>query len=104
MYTLCIRYKFNPDKLADFRIYAEGEHGPITRSGGNIVGYFLPTDFAGPTDEAMGLIDFPSLADYERYRSALAADPEHQRNFARLQQSGAAVAMSRSLIQRIEQR
>ena len=68
MVTLCIRYDFNPDKLADFRAYVEAEQGPIERSGGRIVGYFLPTDFAGPTNEAMGLIDLPSLAAYEQYR------------------------------------
>ena len=49
----------------------------------------------------MGLIDFPTLAEYERYRTALANDPDHKTNLARLEQSGANVAMSRSIIQRI---
>lgn len=101
MITLCIRYTFNPDKLADFKAYVEGEQTPIERSGGKVLGYFLPTDFAGPTNEAMGLIDFPSLAVYEKYRSALANDPDHKRNFARLEQSGASVVMDRSIIERI---
>jgi len=104
MVTLCIRYDFNPDKLADFRAYVEAERGPIERNGGRIVGYFLPTDFAGPTNEAMGLIDLPSLAAYEQYRKTLADDPDHQRNFARLVESGAGVAMNRSIIQRVDQR
>ncbi len=51
----------------------------------------------------MGLIDFPSLSVYEQYRDKLANDPEHKKNLARLEQSGASVAMSRSLIQRIGQ-
>jgi hypothetical protein len=101
MITLCIRYCFNPDRLADFKAYCEGEQEPIRRSGGTVAGYFMPTDFAGPTNEAMGLIDFPDLASYERYRSALAADPDHKRNFARLQDSGAEVAMNRVFIERI---
>jgi NIPSNAP len=62
MITLCIRYTFNPEKLADFRAYVKAEQGPIQRTGGRILGYFLPTDFAGPTNEAIGLIDLPSLA------------------------------------------
>jgi len=102
--TLCIRYAFNADHLADFRAYVEAEQGVIERSGGKIVGYFLPTDFAGPTNEAIGLIDLPSLAAYEQYRHVLAEDPEHKRNIERLQQSGAAVAMNRSLIRRVEGR
>jgi len=101
MITLCIRYKFAPDKIADIRDYFEDEQKVIERSGGRIVGYFLPTDFAGPTDEAIGLIDLPSLAAYETYRQVLADDPEHKRNIGRLEQSGAGVAMNRSFIQRV---
>ena len=101
MITLCIRYKFAPDKIADVRDYFEDEQKVIERSGGRIVGYFLPMDFAGPTDEAIGLIDLPSLAAYETYRQVLADDPEHKRNIGRLEQSGAGVAMNRSFIQRV---
>ena len=100
MITLCIRYVFNPDHLADFRAYVEAEQPVIERSGGKIVGYFLPTDFAGPTNEAMGLIDLPSLAAYEQYRQRLADDPDHKKNIGRLEESGAAVAMNRSIIRR----
>ena len=39
MITLCIRYTFNPDKLADVRTYFEEEQKVIERSGGRIVGY-----------------------------------------------------------------
>ena len=101
MLTLCIRYKFNHHKFADVRKYFETEQNVIEQSGGKIVGYFLPTDFAGPTDEAIGLIDLPSMAAYEQYRQKLADDPEHKANIGRLEQSGAAVAMNRSFIQRV---
>lgn len=104
MITLCICYKFNPDKLADITQYFEKEQSVIERSGGRVVGYFLPTDFAGTTDEAIGLIDLPSLATYEEYRKRLADDPEHKENIARLQQSGAQVVMNRSFIRRVEAR
>jgi hypothetical protein len=102
MLTLCIRYTLNPNRLADFRTYVESELQAIHRSGGKILGYFLPTDFAGPTNEAYGLIDFMSLTDYERYRQDLAQDADHKRNVARLEQSGAVLAMNRSIIERIQ--
>ena len=104
MMTLCIRYRFNADRISDVREYFETEQRVIERSGGRIVGYFLPTDFAGPTDEALGLIDIPSMAAYEDYRKRLAADPEHKANIAKLEQSGAAVAMDRWFISRVEPR
>jgi hypothetical protein len=104
MVTLSIRYKFNPDRVADIQTYFEEEQRVIERSGGKIIGYFLPTDFAGPTDEAVGLIDLPSMAAYETYRKVLTDDPEHKRNIAQLKDSGAEVSMNRSFIQRIEGR
>jgi hypothetical protein len=99
--TLCVRYKFNPDKIAGIRNYFENEQRVIERSGGRTVGCFLPTDFAGPTDEAIWLIDLPSMAAYETYRRVLADDPEHKINVARLEESGTGVAMTRSFIQRV---
>jgi hypothetical protein len=101
MITLSIRYTLDPNKLEDFKTYAEAEQEPIRRSGGNILGYFLPTDFAGATNEALGLIELPSLAAYEQYRKALAEDPEHKRNAARLEQSGVIVAVNRTIMQRL---
>lgn len=101
MLTLCIHYTFDPDKLSDIAAYFETEQRVIERAGGKIVGYFLPTDFAGPTDEAIGLIDLPSLAAYEKYREVLAADPDHKKNIARLGQSGARVAMNRAILRRV---
>lgn len=104
MMTLCIRYKFNPDKLANVARYFEDEQPVIERCAGRIVGYFLRTEFAGATGEAIGLIGLPSLAAYKDYRKALADDPEHKENIARLEHSGAQVAMNRSFIRRVEAR
>jgi hypothetical protein len=63
--TLHLRYTIDPNKLPDFRKYVEAEQKAIIESGGNILGYFLPTDFAGPTNEAIGVIDVGTLADYD---------------------------------------
>ncbi len=73
--TLYLRYTIDPNRLSDFAAYAAAEQIPIRESGGSILGYFAPTDFAGPTSEGFGLIDFPSLAEYEVYRAKLATHP-----------------------------
>ena len=101
MLTLSIRYTLDPNKLADFKDYAAAEQDPIRRSGGQVVGYFMSTDFSGPTNEALGLIDFPSLTAYEEYRSKLASDPDHKKYAKRLEESGVIVSMNRSIIQRV---
>jgi len=100
MLTLCIRYTLDAAKLADFEAYAHGVAGPIERCGGKVVGYFTPTKFAGPTNVGLSLIDFPSLAAYERYREALAADPEHTEVARRAAQSGVILVEDRSFMQR----
>jgi len=102
MLTLSIRYTIDPNKFNDFKEYVEAELEPIRKSGGKIVGYFYPTEFSGATNEALGLIDFPSLAEYEVYRKALADDPGHKRSVTRLQQSGAVIAMNRSILERAQ--
>jgi hypothetical protein len=101
MLTLCIRYTLDSTKLADFEAYARGVAGPIERCGGKVVGYFAPTKFAGPTNVGLSLIDFPNLAAYERYREALAADPEHAEVARRAAQSGVILVEDRSFMQRV---
>ncbi|MGH7307178.1 MAG: NIPSNAP family protein [Candidatus Rokuibacteriota bacterium] len=100
MLTLCIRYTLDSTKLADFEAYARAVTGPIERCGGKVVGYFAPTKFAGPTNVGLSLIDFPSLAAYERYREALAADSEHADVARRAAQSGVILVEDRSFVQR----
>jgi hypothetical protein len=103
MITLYLRYTFDPNKISDVKAYAEAELRPITESGGKILGYFLPTDFAGATNHAYGLIDFPSLAEYEVYRAKLAEHPLHKKYAEALQRSGALMSIERSIIQRVEE-
>ena len=100
MLTLCIRYTLDAGKLADFEAYARAVAGPIERCGGKIVGYYAPTKFAGPTNIGLALIDFPSLAAYERYREALAADSEHTDVARRAAQSGVILIEDRAFMQR----
>ena len=72
MITLAIRYTIDHNKFADFEAYVRALPSHIERCGGKCVGYYLPTRLAGPSNAALGLIDFPNLAAYERYREALA--------------------------------
>jgi hypothetical protein len=77
--TCFIRYEIDPQQREAFREYAERWATIIPRCGGDLVGYFLPHE--GTNDVAYGLIAFASLADYERYRTTLKADPEGCANF-----------------------
>jgi hypothetical protein len=100
--TLFLRYTIDPNKRSDIAKYAADEQIPILESGGTILGYFMPTDFAGATNEAFGLIEFPSLAEYEIYRAKLAAHPLHRKYVAALESTGALLSIHRSLVQRVE--
>ena len=100
MLTLCIRYTLDPNRIDAFRTYVENEQPVIRKVGGRIAGYYLPTDFAVPTNIAYGLIEFEALEAYEHYRQALAADPAHRSNVADLVASGAVRKMDRSFMRR----
>ena len=80
MITCVIQYTLDRHELAAFEDYADRWPPIIERCGGSLVGYYLPKE--GADDFAIALIDFPSLAEYERYRERLAADPDAQRNVA----------------------
>ncbi len=101
MLTLSIRYQIDPNKLRDFETYAKSIAEPIRRSGGDLIGYFLPTRFAGPTNEALALIDFPDLAAYERYRETLGKDPENMASIAQVESSGCILCEDRGILQRV---
>ena len=102
MYTLFLRYTIDPNKLSDWRAYAQAEFAPITDSGGRITGYYAPTEFAGATSEAFATIDVGDMAAYERYRAKLAAHPGHQENVRKIEASGAIHSVYRAIIQRME--
>jgi NIPSNAP len=101
MPTLCIRYKIEPRKLNEFERYARTWPEPIQRYGGELIGYFLPTQFAGPTDFALALIDFPDLASYEQYRKHLASDPAVRQNIADADASGCILVEDRSFLRKV---
>jgi len=101
MMTLCIRYTLDANKLADFAAYAQALRKPIERCGGTNVDYFLPTKIAGPTNAALGLIDFQNLAAYEAYRAELLRDPEAVECLRRAEAAGCILNEDRSFLHRV---
>lgn len=100
MITVCIRYTIDIHKHADFERYARNWPEPIRRCGGDLVGYFLPTKIAGPTNFALALIDFPTLAAYEQYREALMRDPGAKANVEDAEKCGCILLEDRSILKR----
>jgi hypothetical protein len=82
--TCFIRYQIDPFQRDAFEQYAQAWARIIPRCGGDLIGYFLPHE--GSNDVAFGLIGFPSMADYERYRARLKNDAEGRENFQRAQE------------------
>ncbi len=74
-----IRYQIDPFQRDAFRVYAENWGRIIPRCGGHLIGYFVP--YEGTNDIAWGLIAFESLAEYEKYKARIKADPEGRENF-----------------------
>jgi hypothetical protein len=101
MMTLCIRYTLDVNKLADFEAYQRSLRKPVERCGGTYVDCFLPTKIAGPTNSALGLIDFPNLAAYEAYRAALLSDPEAVECLRRAEAAGCILNEDRSFVRRV---
>jgi hypothetical protein len=99
MITCCIQYTLDPHQLDAFEDYARRWPPVIERCGGRLIGYFLPKE--GATNFALALIDFESLADYERYRAQLAADPDARLNRADANKSRCILVESRSFLRRV---
>jgi len=101
MITLAIRYTLDASKLADFETYAQALRKPAERCGGTYVGYYLPTKIAGPTNAALGLIDFPDLAAYEQYRARLLTDPDAVECLRRAAAAGCILNEDRAFVRRV---
>ena len=101
MMTLCIRYTLDANKLGDFEAYARALQQPIERCGGKSVVYYLPTKIAGPTNIALGLIEFPDLAAYQLYREKLLSDSDGAECLRRAEAAGCILCEDRSFVRRV---
>ena len=99
MITLSIRYTIEARKRLDFERYARTLTKIVPRCGGELVGYWLPTKYAGPTNEALALISFPSLAAYEQYRERLAKDADSIEAIRRAEESACILVEDRAILE-----
>lgn len=72
MITCYIKYEINPARLRELEEYAKMWIPLVEKFGGTHHGYYLPHE--SPSDLAVCLFTFPSLADYEQYRAKAAKD------------------------------
>jgi NIPSNAP len=101
MITLCIRYTIDQNQYRNFEKYVRAILEPIRGSGGELVGYFLPTKLAGPTNIALALINFSSLDAYEKYRDAFGADAAAVASVSAVEKSGCILCEDRSFLRGI---
>ena len=80
MLTCVICYQIDPTKKVQFTEYARNWSKAIPRCGAELIGYFAPHE--GSSTRAYGIYNVPSLAEYEAYRTRLAADPIGRENYA----------------------
>lgn len=95
----CIQYRIDPYKHDQFEQYAKAWLSIIPACGGELLGYFLPHE--GTNDEALGLIEFSSLADYEAYRARLRADEDGAQNFTLALQEKMIISERRTFLRRV---
>lgn len=96
MITCYLQYVIDPDKVAAFEEYGRMWIPLVERFGGRHHGYFLPHESAN--NVAVALFSFPSLADYEQYRIASAADADCQRAYEYAKQTRCIVSYERTFL------
>ncbi|MBB6241058.1 MULTISPECIES: NIPSNAP family protein [unclassified Rhodanobacter] len=94
MVTCYLRYVIDPVRLAEFEHYASLWIPLVARFGGTHHGYFMPSE--GANNIALALFSFPSLADYEDYRTRSLADPACQAAFQYARDTACIVSYERS--------
>ena len=100
MAVVCfIRYQIDPFQRDAFRTYAARWSEIIPRCGGDLIGYFLPSE--GTNDIAWGVIGFKSLAAYEAYRARLRDDPAGLANFQFAHENRFILREERTFLERV---
>ena len=97
--TVFIRYQIDPFKRALFEDYAKRWLAIVPRSGGELIGYFMPHE--GTNNIAFALISFDSLAAYEAYRARLRADGEAMTNFKFAEENKFILAEERTFLRQV---
>lgn len=74
MITCVVEYVIDPSQVEAFERFAREWMRLVDEHGGQHHGYFLPSE--GASDKALALFSFPSLADYEQYRTLFGVHPD----------------------------
>lgn len=96
MITCYIRYVIDPKKLAEFEHYAKLWIPLVNKFGGQHHGYFLPSE--GANNIALALFTFPSLAEYEQYRTRSFQDEDCMSAFKYAEQTNCIISYERSFL------
>ena len=96
MITVHLRYEIDPNKLDEFTEYGRAWIDLVNKLGGVHHGYFMPSE--GDSDEAFALFTFPSLAEYEIYRTASKTDPDCQAAFELARMTGCILRYERRVL------
>ncbi|MHB8917759.1 MAG: NIPSNAP family protein [Desulfocucumaceae bacterium] len=99
MVTCYLRYVIDPYKLEAFETYARMWIPLVNRLGGIHHGYFMPHE--GPSNIAVALFSFPSLALYEEYRRVIQSDPDCRAAFEYAEKTRCIVSYERSFMRPI---
>ena len=96
MITCYLKYTIDPYKLEAFEQYARMWLPLVHKFGGTHHGYFLPHE--GANNIAVALFSFPSLADYEVYRSKIRNDPDCVAAFRHAEKTRCVISFERSFM------
>jgi hypothetical protein len=96
MITCVVDYIIDPSKIDSFERFARSWIHLVNRYGGRHHGYFLPSE--GASDRALALFSFPSLAEYEKYRSNFGRNEEFVAADRIREESGCVIRYDRSFM------
>lgn len=99
MVTCYLKYVIDPRKIKDFEEYAKMWIPLVNKFGGQHNGYFLPSE--GANNIALALFTFPSLADYEAYRTKSFDDDDCIAAFKFAETTGCIISYERSFFRPI---
>jgi hypothetical protein len=94
--TCVVDYTIDASKVDAFETFARTWIGLVNKHGGVHHGYYLPSE--GASDRALALFSFPSLAEYEQYRTLFGVDPEFVAADRFRDESGCVIRYERSFM------
>lgn len=94
MVTCYLRYVIDPNKVEEFEHYGKLWIPLVEKFGGTHHGYFMPSE--GANNIALALFTFPSLTEYDKYRSDSTKDKECVEAFDYAKQTNCILSYERS--------